>query len=623
MIPKKMHEFLRHVFTKETMRDRLIKEARRRFLEFSAVDVELLHRIGIKADSLGPHLVVCMWDEECDAEIGGYLVVDNLAMGKPSMGGMRLAPDITPNVIHNLARGMTLKNAAAGLHYGGGKAGIVALRDLSADEHEEVIKGFASLIFKYVDIYNPGPDVGTNDADMKTVAIQNGLDNTLSKPQEMGGTCIDVFGGAAGGVVTGLTTVIEQIDNLKTIPQFKNLEIDRDLGVTVLIQGFGAVGANAARIMCESKLPYDVRITGISDQDGCLFKEDGLPTKELFELWEKHKVVVRPFVRDKKLYESAESGITYSNDCNNLLRESAFCFVPAAPVFNYLDISRETSPSITIDDMGKWCVVIEGANTYSPAPNMKSRRAKMERVVYRDKGVLIVQDYLVNSGGVIVAAQERLIDTPERLQIPDEALGNREKVEEWLQKHKKQLLNLSRKRAEAGVKMRDEIIKRNVIEFVELLASDANMLPSEAAEKLSVARITSSERRRSLREIMMPIKTVSKDTTIHNVARALVESESDILAVVSEEGRLEGVVTDWDITRASAQNIPHDTPSADIMSKDVVTIDPDDLILDAVRGLQLHGISAMPVVEGETVVGVISSDVLARRTLMNLLRSEM
>jgi len=54
-----------------------------------------------------------MWNEDSPVEIGGFLVVDNLAMDQPSMGGTRMLPDI----IHNLARGMTLKNAAADLPF--------------------------------------------------------------------------------------------------------------------------------------------------------------------------------------------------------------------------------------------------------------------------------------------------------------------------------------------------------------------------------------------------------------------------------------------------------------------------------------------------------------------------
>ena len=40
-------------------------------------------------------------------------------MGKPSLGGIHMLPDVDPVAIHNLARGMTLKNAAAHLPFGG------------------------------------------------------------------------------------------------------------------------------------------------------------------------------------------------------------------------------------------------------------------------------------------------------------------------------------------------------------------------------------------------------------------------------------------------------------------------------------------------------------------------
>ena len=73
--------------------------------------------------------------------------------------------------------------------------------------------------------------------------------------------------------------------------------------------------------------------------------------------------------------------------------------------------------------MGKWSLIIEGANTYSPDPNRKAARTRMEQEVYRQKGVMIANDYLVNSGGVIFAAQEHIIPTPAHLQIPDKILG--------------------------------------------------------------------------------------------------------------------------------------------------------------------------------------------------------
>ncbi|MFX0066794.1 MAG: Glu/Leu/Phe/Val dehydrogenase dimerization domain-containing protein, partial [Candidatus Hermodarchaeota archaeon] len=249
MIPKKMEAFLNEHLPKATFKARLKKDDGRCCLEFGNLDVHLLSHIGIIRDKVGPHLVACIWDEKSPLEIGGYVVVDSLAGGRPSMGGIRMLPDVTPSDIHNLARGMTLKNAAANLPYGGGKAGIVAERGLSPEEHTEIVRGFARLIRPYKDIYLPGPDVGTNDADMKTVAIENGLDNALSKPADMGGNRIDELGAAAGGVVIALQTLLDIMPRLRILTQFANLEIPNPMDLKIIIQGFGAVGAHAARIL--------------------------------------------------------------------------------------------------------------------------------------------------------------------------------------------------------------------------------------------------------------------------------------------------------------------------------------------------------------------------------------
>ena len=126
MIPVRMKEFLKNHIPDTALKNRTDRHDGKCYLELGHTDEHLLSRIGINCDRLGPRLVVGMWDEASPVEVGGYLVVDNLAMGSPAMGGIRMLPDITPADIHNLARGMTLKNAAADLPYGGGKAGIVA-----------------------------------------------------------------------------------------------------------------------------------------------------------------------------------------------------------------------------------------------------------------------------------------------------------------------------------------------------------------------------------------------------------------------------------------------------------------------------------------------------------------
>jgi glutamate dehydrogenase/leucine dehydrogenase/CBS domain-containing protein len=623
VIPKRMSEFLHDVLPERTWHNRLHMEGPLAFMEFGPLDVDRLRRLGIQADRLGPRLVVCMWDESSSLEVGGYLVVDNLAMGRPSMGGIRMLPDLMPAVVHNLARGMTLKNAAADLPYGGGKSGIVAPRDLSPAEHAEVIRRFAHLIYRYHDIYLPGPDVGTNDADMKTIAIENGLDNALSKPADMGGNRIDQLGAAGGGVVIAINTLLGEIERLKVLPQFAKLRVPPHAEMTVLIQGFGAVGAHAARILCQGDPADAPRVVGVSDENGYLYSQAGLPIGELLKYREEQGVITFPYFLDQLIDVRVTNPPTkFSNACNDLLRESAFCFVPAAPIANYLDVDAASNPSMTVDRMGKWAMIVEGANTYSPDPARKAARARMERAVYWQAGVLIATDYLVNSGGVIFAAQERMTKTPDGLRIPRAMLGDRQAVERWLAEHRADFEALAEQRRVAGEAQRDQVIQCNMKELVDLLVADPDMLPCEAAERISIGRIASSESYRTVADVMEPMPTIMENRTVRDAAQALIEEKSDILAVVSPTGGLAGVITDWDITRASSTACAEDVPLAEIMTRDVIAAHPTDTILDVVRQLEHYEISAMPVVSDEGVVGVINSDVLARRTLYRLLQTK-
>jgi glutamate dehydrogenase/leucine dehydrogenase/CBS domain-containing protein len=620
MIPKRMHAFLQSRLPEKTLSNRLVREAGRAFMEFGPLDVERLTALGIQVDSLGPTLVVCLWDETSDLEIGGYLIVDNLAMGRPSMGGIRMLPEVTPGEIHNLARGMTLKNAAADLPYGGGKAGIVAEGRLSPEDHTRVVRGFARLIHRYREIYLPGPDVGTDDADMRTIAIENGLDNALSKPAEMGGNRIDELGAAAGGTIIALEELTRLMPRLQVLPQFATSDVPAGQDITLLIQGFGAVGAHAAKIACE-RIP-GVRIIGISDEQGYVFDEAGLPVDELFNSWQSERLVtLSHFERWREGGDGKRSPLKYSSQPNDLLRESAFCLIPAAPIATYLGVEPDPATCMTVDRMGRWRVIVEGANTYSPAPARKQARARMERAVYRERGVLIATDYLVNSGGVVFAAQERLIKTPDELRIPSEILGNDEAVDRWLTAHASGLEELADRRRTAAVAYRDEVIRRNMRELVDLLANDADLLPCEAAERISVRRIASSERDRTVGEIMEPIPTARVGDTIQQAASLLVEGGSPIVAVLSGEGALAGVVTEWDFTRATSTAVGVEAQVSQIMSTNVISAAPEETILEVVRKLEYHEISAMPVVERGCVMGMVCSDLLARRSLLRLLQS--
>jgi glutamate dehydrogenase (NAD(P)+) len=246
----------------------------------------------------------------------------------------------------------------------------------------------------------------------------------------------------------------------------------------------------------------------------------------------------------------------------------------------------------------------------------------MEQAVYRQRGTLIATDYLVNSGGVIFAAQEKIIKTPDELRIPQEMLGNREAVDGWLKSHAAEFTDLAEKRRCAGDAHREEALRRNMRELVDLLVDDSDMLPCHAAERISVRRIASKESGRTAADLMETLPTIESTCSLQEAASKLVEAGSPMLAVVTANDEIAGVLTEWDITRATAQGVSISTPSAEVMTSNVITCLPDSGILDMVRLLELHKISAMPVVENGLVRGMVSADLLAKKSLAKLLQTQ-
>jgi CBS domain-containing protein len=101
-----------------------------------------------------------------------------------------------------------------------------------------------------------------------------------------------------------------------------------------------------------------------------------------------------------------------------------------------------------------------------------------------------------------------------------------------------------------------------------------------------------------------------------------VDTGSPILAVLNEQNELVGVLTEWDFTHALAMGSPDEQPLEDIMSKNVISAAPEDSILEVTRRLEHHEITAMPVVAEGCVQGMISADILARRSLLKLLQTQ-
>ena len=92
------------------------------------------------ADDLGPAKIIHV--HEPTIGLKAVLVVDNVARG-PSIGGLRMAPDVSVEECFRLARAMTMKNAAAGLAHGGGKSVLWGDPHMQPERKESLVRTFA------------------------------------------------------------------------------------------------------------------------------------------------------------------------------------------------------------------------------------------------------------------------------------------------------------------------------------------------------------------------------------------------------------------------------------------------------------------------------------------------
>jgi CBS domain-containing protein len=83
-------------------------------------------------------------------------------------------------------------------------------------------------------------------------------------------------------------------------------------------------------------------------------------------------------------------------------------------------------------------------------------------------------------------------------------------------------------------------------------------------------------------------------------------SIGDVL--VTEQGRLRGIVTDRDlVVRCLAtQGDPAATKLKEVCSEDLVTLKPHDNFQNAVQLMNDHAVRRLPVVDGDEVVGIVS-----------------
>ncbi|GAA1823572.1 hypothetical protein GCM10009835_50690 [Planosporangium flavigriseum] len=112
----------------------------------------------------------------------------------------------------------------------------------------------------------------------------------------------------------------------------------------------------------------------------------------------------------------------------------------------------------------------------------------------------------------------------------------------------------------------------------------------------------------TVREVMTrdPI-TMDVDTVISAIARQMRDAYiSDV--IVTEGDRVRGIVTERDILiRAVAEDAdPRATTAGDVLTRDLVTVAPDDDIKAAEGLMRVNGIKHLPVCDGDRLVGIVA-----------------
>jgi len=303
------------------------------------------------ADDLGPLKIIHVQD--VGIGLKAVLVIDNVAAG-PSIGGLRMASDVTVEECFRLARAMTLKNAAAGLRHGGGKSVIVGDPGMPKPDKERLIRAMAAAL-RGEDMYIFGPDMGTNEECMAWVHDEIG--RAIGLPRELGGIPLDELGATGFGLAQAAEVAAD----------FDGFDLK---GARVAVQGFGSVGIHAARFLRERGCV----LVAASDSKGAVFDAVGLDMEALATL----KATGGSVIDGGATTGEREAVITA--DCDIL--------IPAARP----DVIHEDN----VDDV-KARLILQGANI--PATADAERRLS-------ERGITNLPDFIANAGGVICAAME-------------------------------------------------------------------------------------------------------------------------------------------------------------------------------------------------------------------------
>lgn len=292
----------------------------------------------------------------------GYRVEYNNALG-PYKGGIRFHPMTEINEVRALAFWMTIKCAVVDIPMGGGKGGItVNPQNLSKGELERLSRGWVKALVDHLGPYKdvPAPDVNTTPEIMSWMVDEYAKLTGDKTGATFTGKPIDKGGSEGRGEATGLGGfyVFDILRKQLNLPE----------KCTVVIQGFGNVGGNAARIFSENKHT----VMAVSDSKSAIYKKDGLDLKKVAD------------------YKKSTSSLKDFPDAKNITNEELLelpcdLLVPAAFENVITDANADKIQAKIILELANGPITPEA-----------------DEILFK-KGINVIPDVLANSGGVTVS----------------------------------------------------------------------------------------------------------------------------------------------------------------------------------------------------------------------------
>jgi glutamate dehydrogenase (NAD(P)+) len=315
------------------------------------------------------HIPVSMDDGRLEV-FTGFRVQHSIARG-PAKGGVRYSPDVTLDEVRALASWMTWKCAVVNIPFGGAKGGIICdPHHMSPGELERMTRRYTAELVEFIgpekDV--PAPDMNTNEQVMAWMMDTYSMHMRQTVTSVVTGKPINIGGSRGRREATGRGIMITCDQAIKKFGL-------RPENTRVIVQGFGNVGSNAAKLMHEA----GYKIIGIIEVDGAIFNKKGIDLDALWEHREQHRNI-SGFPEAEKV------------DPTELFESECEILIPAA-----------TENQITSRNAAKIrCrILAEGANGPTTAA--------ADEILASNK-VFVIPDILCNAGGVTTSYFEWVQD---------------------------------------------------------------------------------------------------------------------------------------------------------------------------------------------------------------------